>query len=597
MAMQGHDHVLSLSNKEWDVKSLSWSRVDVPAALLEVGGPVRLVAASLTGDYVAVCGAVGLAVYSRLSRRWQALEEGGGGGLGVAELACKLLFWWGDDALFAVVRRGRVWELLAFSRSRLSAADPLCRVALPARPVTADTWRAEGILVLQLADRVCMFSVTETLQLVEQDDAQAGAPPPAADDDGEEEEAEHEEQDGEGQEQRSLQPNSSKFVVRRASSASAAGAAPPAAEGPPLLLTLVESIFPVLDPDESQAPMSLCVMQCGATRRAGGAVKLPKCALLASDGQLSVLDLDEGSRLPIAEGVFQLFPQSWSKIDQADDIVLQSFLEQSLRARESKAAHGSPAEVGKLPSALLYTIWVMDRHGMRLWLPALDMSGESLNTRCADAHEDVVPIGVLESHGLVVGVTQRARAVGRSRTPCFEASIRVTPTTHGLLSWLVRAGRCDLASQVLVQASMHLPLFKETLDLFLFGAVETDYQRRGKKGFQPLLPLAIRLMRTGKAVAVIDPRTYDALVVTCARKMEFSRWELFFASAGNPEQLFNDAIYSGDLDVAAASMIIADHFSPHESSRRLASLAHAAALKKDDKLLEQIENFQTTKLG
>jgi hypothetical protein len=308
----------------------------------------------------------------------------------------------------------------------------------------------------------------------------------------------------------------------------------------------------------------------------------------------------------LAEGILQFFPQSWSKIDRADDIVLESYLEQSERRQKQKQEQQGQTQsepdrghqaVPKLPSAMLYSIWLLDEQGLRLWLPALDIEGEFLHTRCTDAYVDVVPLGVMESHGIVVGVTQRSRAISKFKVPCFEFSIRVSPTTHAILSWLIRAERSDLAQQVLVQASAHLPLFRETLDLFLFNAVEFDFKSRASQDKKPLLPSVVRLLRTGKvAASVIDNRMYDALVVTCARKMESSRWDLFFAHAGNPEQIFNDAIYNGDLNTAAGSMIIADYFSPQHSGKRLASLAHSAAVMNDTRLLRQIEHFQSTKL-
>ncbi|GBG29409.1 RAB6A-GEF complex partner protein 1 [Hondaea fermentalgiana] len=359
--------------------------------------------------------------------------------------------------------------------------------------------------------------------------------------------------------------------------------------------------------EQMETPMVLCVMPCGATRRSGAPIKFPKCAVLSSTGDLYVVDTDEGSRRKICSGVFRIMPQSWGKIDQSDDIVLDSVLEQSVRRDNGQASFSSASSglrrtasgylsfeaAPKLPASLLYTIWILDARGLRLWLPALDADAELIDIRCANAYWDVLPLGILETHGLVVGISQRSRTITQDRLPCFEMSVRVSPTTHGILQWLVQAGRQDLASQVLVQASTHLPLFWSTLDLFLFNVVERDFKHRDETPEEHhfLLPDAISLLRKGKIAAVLGSRAYDALVVTCARKMETSRWDMFFSSAGNPEQIFNDSIYAGDLRTAAGSMVVADYFSPEKASRRIAALTHAAKVHKDHALIAELDAF------
>lgn len=625
MVLQGWNHLLCLHNEEWDLQTLSWSHVDLPPMFIKPNGPIRGVALSLNGNYVAVSCQLGFAVYSRASKRWRLFES-------VAEeasLNCNLLFWWGDEVLCAVVRNNerRTWELLCFHRDRLNLRDVLCRATLPAKPVAVDTWFAEGVAVLLLPDRLMLFC----MELLNGPSARFHR----EDQDMYEDylESGPDDYNSENLAQGSKQANKGGvFAIRRASSSSIFGSSAASEGNAAALLNpldgvnlkLLETVELDLDVhDDSRSPVSLCVIPCGATRRAGTAFKFPKCTILSSDGILFEVDMDEGSLKKLADGIFQVFPQSWSKIDQADDIVLQRYLEQSVFNAEdreknpgdagSNAASSPPSSFTvppKLPSMLLFSIWIMDERGMRLWLPALDMEGESLSTRCTDAYTNVIPLGVLESHGMIIGITQRARMITKFRSPCFEFSVRVTPTTHAILLWLVRADRSDLAQQVLVQASTHLPLFRETLDLFLFSAVEQDYKFRsqhakvGTAGAtptchdvpSPLLPRVVKLLRTGKVTAILDNRAYDSLVVTCARKMEASRWDLFFEYAANPEQLFNDAIYNGDLNTAAGSMLIADYFSPQHSGKRLASLAHSAAVKGDSKLLRQIEHFQSTKL-
>jgi len=63
------------------------------------------------------------------------------------------------------------------------------------------------------------------------------------------------------------------------------------------------------------------------------------------------------------------------------------------------------------------------------------------------------------------------------------------------------------------------------------------------------------------------------------------------------KRIFNDAIYNGDLQTATGSMLIADYFSPEKSTKRIASLTHAAKISRDDRLLAEINHFKMTKLG
>mmetsp|Transcript_3125 Transcript_3125/g.4494 ORF Transcript_3125/g.4494 Transcript_3125/m.4494 type:complete len:609 (+) Transcript_3125:287-2113(+) len=606
MCMQGHNYILALQTQEWETDTLAWQRIEVPPLYLEDNWPIRMVSFSESGMYMAVCGSQGAAVYSKATKKWtlfESLDE-------EKTLVCKMVFWWGDEILCIVHRekRNRVFELLCFSRDHLELSAVLGRATLPGRPLAVDTWFSEGVVVFQLQNKLCMYQMhlfNDDMSDLDNAEKDLSAPEEdQLDDKG------HSDNDDSNQLSDlgsvplkvggAIVPNGNQprkqqqFVIRRASSATEDSMEGFEASVKGVYVDLVETIPLTFDGcDESiEAPLSICLMPCSATRRAGTSVKFPKCAVLTSSGSLYVVDTDEGSRTCIAKGVYRIFPQSWSKVDQSDDVVLETFLESSV-----KEDQGSQAEhIPKLPAVLLYTIWVVDAKGLRLWLPALDINGESLETRCADAYFDVLPLGILESHGLVVGVTQRARVVTKHRVPCFEVAVRVTPTTHGLLQWLIQANKSDLASQVLVQASTHLPLFRETLDLCVFNAVENDY-KNVQKGHEPaLLPRTIELLRKGKIAAILDARTYDALVVTCARKMESSRWDLFFKYAGNPEQLFNDATYRGDLKTAAGSMIIADYFSPEKSSKRIASLIHAATLKNDQKLLAEINSFRTTKL-
>lgn len=621
MCLQGWNYILALQNQEWDVNSLSWRRVDVPGIYLRDNWPIRSATTSMSGNLVAVSAAHGFAVYSHTTKRWNIIDEF------YEDKAAPAFshFWWGDEFLFVIQwdASAQSWELLAYQPDELRATAVLGRVHLPSRPVGFDTLYAENILVVQFHSQLCVFHVQSSHNI-------GHVPETVAEDPGSASEGEEDspyrrapiagakrvldpaaERSCENQPHK---PARRHFVFRRASSATHQ----PATHGivTRVSITLQQTVeLSFLDNHEQrEIPMALCVMPCGATRRAGIPIRFPKCAVLTSSGDLYVVDTDEGLHRKVCSGVFRIMPQSWSKIDQSDDIVLESVLERNVRRdHESGVSNGSLTGIlhrspsgylsyegtPKLPAALLYTIWILDAHGLRLWLPALDPDAEQIDTRGAAAYWDVLPLGVLETHGLVVGISQRSRNITQEHLPCYEMSVRVSPSTHGILQWLVQAGRQDLASQVLVQASTHLPLFQSTLDLFLFNVVETDFKHRDESPAEHrfLLPDVISLLRKGKIAAILNSRAYDTLVITCARKMETSRWDLFFKWAGNPEQIFNDSIYAGDLRTAAGSMVVADYFTPNKSSRRIAALAHAAKLQEDEGLLAELDAFRLTKLS
>jgi len=587
MCMHGWNYILALRNQEWDLQTLAWRKLEFPSIFSLQDLPIRSIAVSLNGMYPAIATKSKIALYSHASRHWTLFEDSHES----ASLDISMLFWWGDEILCAVNREmsSRKFELLCFSRESLSLDALLGRVELQGKPIAVDTNFNEGILVFLLDKILCVFHFDVARLLGKhKDELNEGS---------EEEDGEDSAPGrgngflGEPSSSSSTSSSSSKklYVIRRAASSA-----------PTVLATIVNSVglrMVASVPIEFEAPLeyveSFCVMPCGATRRAGVHVKFPKCAVLSSLRKLYVVDTDEGHKNPITSDVHRIIPQSWHKIDQSDDVVLDSYLERSLRIE-----NGFVSDVPKLPAVLLYTIWIVDKCGLRLWLPAIDINGDFLETRCTEDDRDVYPLGIMETHGLVIGIMQRSRTVSARGLMCYEFTVRATPTTHGILRWLLQAERTDLASQVLVQASTHLPLFRETLDLFLFHAVETDYLTRNNPQAtrSDLLKKAASLLRKGKVAAILDSRSYDSLIITCARKMEPSRWDIFFASAGDPEQIFNDAIYAGDLRTAAGSMIIADEFSPEKSARRIAALTEAAELHNDAKLIAEIKHFKTTKL-
>ena len=121
---------------------------------------------------------------------------------------------------------------------------------------------------------------------------------------------------------------------------------------------------------EIDPAVSICILPCGATRRAGSEIKLPKCVVLTAHGYLHVVDTDAGDSIVISKDVEQVLTHSWDSIQRPS----------GKRYLSHSGIHKTRIN---LPSAVLFTVWICDSSGLRLWLPALDDHGEVLNTRCA----------------------------------------------------------------------------------------------------------------------------------------------------------------------------------------------------------------------
>lgn len=337
---------------------------------------------------------------------------------------------------------------------------------------------------------------------------------------------------------------------------------------------LKERTIPLFDEVLSAGfPSQLQLLPCGYTRIAGSRVKLPKCLCLTALGTLLLLDTEQGSVQLLATDIERVLTSCWTNFQN------------SLKSNPVLLSNRTTVNI---PGAVLFSVWLCDKNGLRLWLPALDFGGEIVDSGYDYFDPEVLPSGIIETHGVAVGITQR-----RGQLPggnfCFQIGIRIQPAVHCLLHWLLRAQKFDLGSDVLVQASQRLSLFQESIELLIHGAVENDCLN-GKEN--KLLPSVLKLLRQGKATMIIPNQFFAAIVASCARKLEASRWNYLFELVGSPEQFFNECIYYGQLRTASYFLLIADHYSPEKAKARLSALRYSAEEKEDTSLLKEIEHYE-----
>ena len=176
--------------------------------------------------------------------------------------------------------------------------------------------------------------------------------------------------------------------------------------------------------------------------------------------------------------------------------------------------------------------------------------------------------------------------------PVTRLESESNPQPMAYCDGLYRQKGLELAADVLLQSSQHLALFRESIELLLYSAVESDYR---KECHPPILPLVLNLLRTGKSTIVIPTQAFASNVVSCARKLETSRWDTLFNLVGSPEQFFNDCIYHGNLRTAASFCLVADHYNPESAEQRIAVLRKSAETYNDLKLLKEIEHYAKNK--
>ena len=300
------------------------------------------------------------------------------------------------------------------------------------------------------------------------------------------------------------------------------------------------------------------------------------CLLLWDNGELGCIDLNEQSFSILARDI------DYYWIPETKGVGVQG---------RAPGSHVKTSSTVSTSSSILEETstwwWTYGKTGMSLWL----------EDRCETTAPDpelgfdleVLPIGVSLEDLSIVGLQHRAH---KRRVQCTNPALSVDfapvaerqPVLACLLRRLLLNNRLEEALQ-LADSYSQGPHFARSMEWLLYTALDAAFHEHDAR--PSLEDSANKDKRHSSELSktielVSNFSQFSQLVVSVARKVDASMWPLLFDAAGSPARLCESSIHNGELDHAAAYLlIIHDVMGATEASRlTIKTLKPALAMSK-----------------
>ncbi|XP_062220514.1 uncharacterized protein LOC133919949 isoform X1 [Phragmites australis] len=468
--LYGEDRILLVQQDDAD--ELKILHLNVPVSYISQNWPVLHVVASNDGMYLAVAGSHGLVLYDLRNKRWRVF----GDVTQEQKIQCKGLLWLGKIVIVCnYVESSNTYELLFFPRYHLDFSSLLYRKPLLGRPLVMDVFQ-DYISVTYSPFDVHIFHVMIT---------------------------------GE------LSPASS----------------------PVLQLSTVRELS-IMSPKSPPVSMRFIPEQNdeGVLKRdTNGSSDLlsqqpSRCLILRMNGELSVLDMDDGHEHTLTNSV-ELFWVTCSQFEEKGSLIKE-------------------------------VSWLDYGHqGMQVWYPShgadpfkqedfLQLDPE------LEFDREVYPLGLLPNVGVVVGVSQRF-SFSTAEFPCFEPSPQAQTILHCLLRHLLQRDKNEEALR-LANLSAEKPHFSHCLEWLLFTVFDADISRPSASKSQVLQknnsPKKSLLEKTCDLLRNFPE--YMDVVVSVARKTDGRHWADLFSAAGRSTEMFEECFQRRWYRTAACYILV-----------------------------------------
>ncbi|GJP42311.1 hypothetical protein CLOM_g1893 [Closterium sp. NIES-68] len=509
-AMAGADRVLLVQSNEEE--ELRVQHLVIPQTYMGVNWPVRHVAASDDGSYLAVAGRRGVILHNLRSKKWRVF----GDVMQERAIKCEGLLWLGKIIIVCNHRvASHSYELCLYPRFHLDESSLLCRHPLPARPLALDAW-GDYILVATPPFDIRVYHMhvdgdvsplhlpTVQLRTVRELSIMSARKPLVS--------MRFVPRTGVG-EMQGGGDQEAEGMGQGAGSSSRAKGSKPGGGG-------------LRDSKASGNGGGVRDPLAAAMRR-----QPTKCMLLRTDGDLSLLDLDSGSERALVAGVENFW------LTQGGDEAAAALIEE-------------------------VPWWAYGHRGMQVWYPSLyhDASGQPSEVQQLDPELDfdreVYPLGVSPAAGVIVGVSQRLSLSSCAEMPCFEPTPQAQPILPCLLRHLLQRNKMEEAIQ-LARLSATRPHFSHSLEWLLFTIFDAETssasarrRRKEVKKGPSLLDRACELIR--------HFGEYRDVVVSVARKTDSRHWPDLFASAGNSNTLFEECFENKQYRTATCYILVVE---------------------------------------
>ncbi len=274
------------------------------------------------------------------------------------------------------------------------------------------------------------------------------------------------------------------------------------------------------------------------------------CLLLWDNGELGRMDLDGQTFSVLAREI------DYYWIPETKGLGVQG---------RAPGRHVKSGSTGSTSSSILGETdtwwWTYGKTGMSLWL----------EDRCETTAPDpelgfdleVLPIGVSLEDMSVVGLQHRThKRRGQCANPALSIDFAPIAERQPVLACLLRRlllnNRLEEALQ-LADSYSRGPHFARSMEWLLYTALDAAFHERD---VSPRLidssssaeRHSSELSKTTELISNFSQ--FSQLVVTVARKVDASMWPMLFDAAGSPAKLCESSIHNGELDHAAAYLLI-----------------------------------------
>ncbi|CAN4108991.1 unnamed protein product [Withania somnifera] len=466
----GEDRLLVVQSEDTD--ELKILHLSLPVSYISQNWPVQHVAASKDGMYLAAAGLHGLILYDIRLKKWRVF----GDVTQEQKIQCRGLLWLGKIVVVCNYDDSSDgYELLFYPRYHLDQSSLLCRKPLLTKPMVMDVYQ-DYLLVTYRPFDVHIYHVKLSGELTP-----------------------------------SRSPDLQLSTVRELSIMTA--------KSHPASMRFI--------PD--QLPRESVAGKGGLSTSLDLLVREPtRCLILRTNGELSLLDLDEGRERELTDSV-ELF---WVTCGQSEE-------KTSLIEEVSWFDYG--------------------HRGMQVWYqsPGADAFKQEDFLQLDPELEfdrEVYPLGLLPNAGIVVGVSQRMSFSACTEFPCFEPSPQAQTILHCLLRHLLQRDKKEEALR-LAQLSAEKPHFSHCLEWLLFTVFEADISGSKNQSAIPNHSTSSSLLDKTCDFIRNFPEYFD-VVVSVARKTDGRHWADLFAAAGRSTELFEECFQRRWYRTAACYILV-----------------------------------------
>lgn len=469
--LYGEDRILFVQSDDKD--ELRIVHLNLPVSYISQNWPVQHVVASKDGMYLAIAGLHGLILYDLRYKRWRYF----GDVTQEQNIECKGLLWMGKIIILCnFVDSSNTYELLFFPRYHLDLSSLLCRKPLLGKPIIMDIFQ-DYILVTYRPFDIHIFHVKLSGEL---------SP--------------------------TSTPNLQLSTVRELSIMTT--------KSHPASMRFIPDlkVGGKLKNSLSSSPDFL--------------VQQPsRCLLLRTNGELSLLDLDDGHEQVLTSSV-ELFWVTCGHSEEKENLIEEvSWLDYGHR-------------------------------GMQVWYPspgADPFKQEDFFQLDPELEFDreVYPLGLLPNAGTIVGVSQRMSFTASTEFPCYEPRPQAQTILHCLLRHLLQRDKNEEAMR-LACLSAEKRHFSHCLEWLLFTVFDAEISRQSANKIQfsaSTKSAGCSLLEKTCNLIKKFPEYLD-VVVSVARKTDGRHWADLFSAAGRSTELFEECFQRRWYRTAACYILV-----------------------------------------